>query len=261
MTAVTNNQNSGRSAVLALFFQGTGSVSAHQWLFVAVSAIGLLLGNPARAMTLDQYFAQGATGSDGTASVTGMIGAFGGNLFMLSSSTHQLLHIVSNDTATTNYFLSSCALPQAEFAAYTSPCQATVTGDALGKTGIAATSLAVVGAASTITPRSGTWWTPTVTGRGWVVDTNSDGDILLTGFATAGDHPVWVNASGAYANNIFTGPLQTCRSGPTLSSTANAIPGDCTPVGTISVVFASSTLGQVTMPDGVQYLITPFSSY
>jgi hypothetical protein len=110
-----------------------------------------------------------------------------------------------------------------------------------------------------ITPKTGIWWNPNESGRGYVLEVN---DLTLVVSVYAYDetgNSTWYLSSGTLTNNgaAFQAPLYKYRGGQCLTCDYTpAVPdGDAQ---TISIAFSSNTAGVVTLPGGRQVNIQPF---
>ncbi|MEP7044406.1 MAG: hypothetical protein ABI843_15180 [Dokdonella sp.] len=113
--------------------------------------------------------------------------------------------------------------------------------------------------AGAITPKTGIWWNPDESGRGYVLEVSG---LTLVAAVYAYDqagNALWYLASGSLTNNgaDFQAPLYKYAGGQCITCDYTpAVPnGDD---GTISIQFSSNTAGVVTLPGGRQVNIRPF---
>jgi len=110
-----------------------------------------------------------------------------------------------------------------------------------------------------ITPKTGIWWNPNESGRGYVLEVNG---LTLVASVYAYDengNSLWYLASGTLTNDgaDFQAPLYKYRGGQCLTCDYTpAVPdGDAE---TIAIAFSSNTAAVVTLPGGRQVNIQPF---
>lgn len=110
-----------------------------------------------------------------------------------------------------------------------------------------------------ITPKTGIWWNPNESGRGYVLEVNG---LTLVASVYAYDengNSLWYLASGTLTNDgaDFEAPLYKYKDGQCLTCDYTpAVPdGDAE---TIAIAFSSNTAGVVTLPGGRQVNIQPF---
>lgn len=113
--------------------------------------------------------------------------------------------------------------------------------------------------AQAITPKTGMWWNPDESGRGYVLEV--DGlTLVVTVYAyDPSGNPLWYLATGTLTNSgaDFQATLYKFSGGQCLACDYTpAVPNDDD--GTISIQFSSNTAGVVTLPDGRQVDIQPF---
>ncbi|MBI1776571.1 MAG: hypothetical protein HYR63_14595 [Proteobacteria bacterium] len=107
----------------------------------------------------------------------------------------------------------------------------------------------VKGAASS-RPQTGWWWNPTESGRGFSFEVSGN-NIFMSSYLYAGDGtPLWFVAMSPQQSNLtFQGPLQQYANGQTLSG-SYGVPVLSGSVGSVTLSFASPTVGQLTWPGG-----------
>ena len=115
--------------------------------------------------------------------------------------------------------------------------------------------------ASAFQPRTGHWWNPAESGRGFNIDVQ-DGVLVVTVYTyQAGGAAQWYLASGPMTNSgkNFTGTLDKYQGGQCLSCSYTGRPTLVGNDGTISISFTSETAAILTLPGGRTTNIQPFN--
>ncbi len=107
----------------------------------------------------------------------------------------------------------------------------------------------IFGAGSAAFQPSGWWWNPAESGRGFSIEVQGDTlDVVSFMYDEAGN-PVWYISSGKMASpNRYVGKLEQIAGGQTMSGPYK-LPTTVTPVGTITIDFASLETGTITLSD------------
>jgi hypothetical protein len=110
-----------------------------------------------------------------------------------------------------------------------------------------------------ITPKTGIWWNPNESGRGYVLEVNGLTLVVTVYAYDETGNSLWYLSSGTLTNNgaDFRAPLYKYRGGQCLTCDYTpAVPdGDAE---TIAIAFSSNNTGVVTLPGGRQVNIQPF---
>ncbi len=113
--------------------------------------------------------------------------------------------------------------------------------------------------AGAITPKTGMWWNPDESGRGYVLEVSGLTLVVSIYAYDQNGNPLWYLATGSLANNgaEFQAPLYKYSGGQCLACdyTPAVANGDD---GAISIQFSSNTAGVITLPDGRHVNIQPF---
>jgi hypothetical protein len=137
----------------------------------------------------------------------------------------------------------------------------TASGVAYEKTIVVMLCLVCAGAVFAFQPRTGHWWNPAESGRGFNVDVQ-DGVLVLCvyGYDDAGN-ATWYLASGPMTNSQhnFTGTLDKYRNGQCLSCNYAGSPTWVGNDGTVTVVFTTQTSATITLPGGHATAVRSFN--
>jgi murein DD-endopeptidase MepM/ murein hydrolase activator NlpD len=107
-----------------------------------------------------------------------------------------------------------------------------------------------VGAATAaIDAQSGWWWNPSESGRGFSIERRGNSLFLSTYLYAADGSALWLVSQGALTGSTYTGILQQYAGGQTLSGAYRA-PSLLGTVGSVSIVFTSTTTATLTWPGG-----------
>jgi uncharacterized repeat protein (TIGR02543 family) len=111
------------------------------------------------------------------------------------------------------------------------------------------------------TPQTGFWFNPAEAGRGFVIEMHRNNNLFIGGFMyDANGNAIWY-ASGPAAmasGTTYTNTWQQFGNGQTLTGAYQA-PGIANnDVGSITLVFTSSTTATLTLPDGRQIPLQRF---
>jgi hypothetical protein len=111
--------------------------------------------------------------------------------------------------------------------------------------------LAAVSLSAKAAPASGYWWNPAESGRGFVIEVQGS-QMFMAGFLYAANgEATWVASHGAMATATqYSGPLITFSGGQTLTGSYQAPTQNPTPLGTITIDFATDTTATITWPGG-----------
>lgn len=109
-------------------------------------------------------------------------------------------------------------------------------------------------AAHAVVPASGLWWNPNESGRGYTIDTQGPGIMIITAYVYAhGGTATWFFAAGVYDNatNTFSAPFGAFSGGQCFGCPYTKPVG--VPAGDLKVVFSSPetavlTFGGVSIP-------------
>jgi len=118
-----------------------------------------------------------------------------------------------------------------------------------------------VSALSAFQPRTGHWWNPAESGRGFNIDVQ-DGVLVVAIYTyQAGGAAQWYLASGPMTNSgkNFTGTLDKYQGGQCISCSYSGRPSLVGNDGTISISFTSETTATVTLPGGRTTNIQPYN--
>jgi hypothetical protein len=118
-----------------------------------------------------------------------------------------------------------------------------------------------VGSASAFQPRTGHWWNPAESGRGFNIDVQ-DGVLVVTVYTyQAGGAAQWYLSSGPMTNSgrNFTGTLDKYQGGQCISCGYAGRPTLVGNDGTISISFTSETAATLTLPGGRTTNIQPYN--
>jgi hypothetical protein len=105
------------------------------------------------------------------------------------------------------------------------------------------------GGAPSLQPRTGWWWNPSESGRGFSMELQGDHMFIGAYMYDASGNPVWYVADALMQSpSSFTGPLLQFAGGQTLGGTYRA-PGAPASVGSLTLQFTSSEQALVTLSD------------
>jgi hypothetical protein len=134
-----------------------------------------------------------------------------------------------------------------------------VTGDYFVKKLLATFALLAIGSAHAVTPKTGIWYSPAESGRGYAIEVNGNTMVLAMYAYDSSGNPLWYLASGSLTNNgaNFQSTLDKYAGGQcvTCDYTAPTLNGND---GVIAIQFTSDTSGVVTLPGGHRVNIQPF---
>lgn len=110
------------------------------------------------------------------------------------------------------------------------------------------------------TPQTGVWFNPAEGGRGFTLEIQG-GSMYLAGYMyDANGNPVWYLATGNMTNSsLFQGQWAQFGNGTTLAGgyqPASVVNSD---VGSVTLQFTSPTAGTLTLPNGRQIPLVPYS--
>jgi len=110
-----------------------------------------------------------------------------------------------------------------------------------------------------VTPKTGIWWNPGESGRGYALEVNGNTLVLAMYAYDSSGNPLWYLAAGPLTNNgaNFQSTLDKFNGGQcvTCDYTQPDLNGND---GVIAIQFISDTSGIVTLPGGRQTRIQPF---
>jgi len=113
--------------------------------------------------------------------------------------------------------------------------------------------------AGAITPKTGIWWNPNESGRGYVIEANGLTLVVSVYAYDQAGNPLWYLSTGTLTNNgaDFQATLYKYSGGQciTCDYTPAVTNGDD---GAIAIHFSSNTTGVLTLPGGRQINIQPF---
>lgn len=110
-----------------------------------------------------------------------------------------------------------------------------------------------------VTPKTGLWWNPNESGRGYAIDISGTTLVVAIYIYDASGNPLWYLASGSLTNNgtIFQSTLDKYSGGQcaTCDYTPPGLDGND---GPIAIQFTSNTTGIITYPGGRRANIQTF---
>lgn len=110
-------------------------------------------------------------------------------------------------------------------------------------------------------PRTGHWWNPAESGRGFNIDVQENVLVVTFYSYNADGTAQWYLASWSMTNNRhnFSGVAQKYANGQCLACAYSGSPSLNGDDGTLSIAFATETSAVVTLPGGRQTSIQPFN--
>jgi hypothetical protein len=121
--------------------------------------------------------------------------------------------------------------------------------------------VAIAPAAAAFQPRTGHWWNPAESGRGFNIDVQEN--VLVVAFYSYNPDgsAQWYLASGTMTNDRhdFTGVAQKYANGQCLACAYSGSPNPSGNDGILSIAFTSETSAMVTLPGGRRTPIQPFN--
>jgi len=122
-----------------------------------------------------------------------------------------------------------------------------------------AAALLAMGSAQAVTPKTGIWWNPAESGRGYALEVSANTLAVAMYAYDAEGNPLWYLAAGPLTNNgtSFQGTLDKYDGGQciTCDYTRPTLNGND---GVIAIQFTSDTSGVVSLPGGRRVSIQPF---
>lgn len=108
-------------------------------------------------------------------------------------------------------------------------------------------------------PQSGWWWNASENGRGFALEIQS-GTLFMAGYMyDAQGNPIWYSTAGAMASsNSYSGTWVQWANGQTLSGSYKTPSIANSNVGSVNLLFTSTTSAVLTLPDGRQITLTRF---
>jgi hypothetical protein len=112
---------------------------------------------------------------------------------------------------------------------------------------LAASLLAISGAAQAFTPENGTWWNPNEPGRGFMLEIQ-DNFLFFAGYAYAQNGaPLWLTAQGTMSGNArFVGTLSTFSNGQCIGCAYRPPNTQIGAGGPVEIIFDTETTGRLT---------------
>jgi hypothetical protein len=115
--------------------------------------------------------------------------------------------------------------------------------------------------ASAFEPRTGHWWNPAESGRGFNIDIQENVLVITFYSYNANGAPQWYIASGQMSGGQrnFSGPLLKVMDGQCLTCAYAGQPKSDGTDGVINIAFSSETAAAITLPGGRTAQIQPFN--
>jgi serine protease len=111
-------------------------------------------------------------------------------------------------------------------------------------------------AAADATPKTGWWWNPAESGRGFFLEKNGNTLFMAAYYFEPDGRPTWFTSAGPMNGNTFNAQALTVRNGQTLEGDYRA-PAPAVAIGPVAITFGSANEATMRWPGGT----TPLSSF